>query len=72
MACLDKNETLREELRAVEDKDAKKSKYFDPMTADPCLSECRAQFYFVYKKLNRYFTTDKGFLIESSHKYSLQ
>ena len=48
---------------------AKKSKYFDPHQSDPCLSECRAQFYFVYKRINRYLVEDKGLYIEKSESF---
>ena len=36
------------------------------MSSDPCLTECRTQFYFVYRRLNKYFADDYGFYIENS------
>jgi len=48
-----------------------KTRYFDPMASDPCVSECRAQFYFIFKRTTRYFTDDKGFLVESAGEYIL-
>ena len=53
-------------LKEIEkEKEAGQSdRYFDPMASDPCLSECRAQFYFVFKKVNNYFVNDNGFYVE--------
>ena len=69
--CLSNNKQLKKDVEEHADKDSKKSKYFDPMTGDPCLSQCRSQFYFMYKRMNNYFSEDKGFYIESAHKISL-
>jgi hypothetical protein len=64
--CLSSNPALAKELRDSADETVKgqKTKYFDPMSSDPCLSECRAQFYFVYKRINKYMVEDRGFYIE--------
>ena len=36
------------------------------MSTDPCLKECRHVFYYVTKKVNKYFVDDKGFYIEGA------
>lgn len=46
-----------------------KTKYFDPMSSDPCLSQCRAQFYFVFKRVNKYLVEERGLYIEQSLDY---
>ena len=67
-SCLDKNPDLVKELNDIADetKAGQRTRYFDPMQSDACLSECRAQFYFVFKRINQYFTEENGFYIESS------
>ena len=42
--CIAKNETLRKDLADIADeqKAGQRTRYFDPMTSDPCLSTCRA------------------------------
>ena len=71
--CLDKNAELRKDLAdmADEQKAGQRTRYFDPMTSDPCLSTCRAQFYFVYKRMNQYFTEENGFYLESAKDFPL-
>ena len=68
--CLEGNPTLAKEIKDSEAKDSMKSKYYDPMTADPCLQTCRTQFYYLFKSVNKYLQNDKGFYTESAHKYS--
>ena len=50
--CLETNAELRKDLEDMQDeqKAGQRTRYFDPMTSDPCLSGCRAQFYFVFKR----------------------
>lgn len=69
--CLEKNVELRKDLAdmADEQKAGQRTRYFDPMTSDPCMSGCRAQFYFVFKRVNQYFTEESGFYIEQSKDY---
>ena len=64
--CLAANPGLAKEIRDATDETVKgqRTKYFDPMSSDPCLSECRSQFYFVYKRINKYLVEDRGFYIE--------
>ena len=71
--CLEKNSELKKELQDVaeEKKAGQRTRYFDPMTSDPCLSQCRAQFYFIFKRTNQYFTDDHGFYIESAKDFQL-
>ena len=66
--CLDSNPELVKELQDMEDetKAGQRTRYFDPMQSDACLSECRAQFYFVFKRVNQYFAEENGFYIEST------
>ena len=72
-SCLAKNPTLKKEIDEILDerKKGQRTRYFDPMNSDACLSECRAQFYFVFKRFNRYLEQDNGFYIESSAKFDL-
>ena len=72
-SCLDSNDELRKEIADIEDekKAGQRTRYFDPMTSDSCLSECRAQFYFVFKRVNRYFGEENGFYVESASDYPL-
>ena len=71
--CLEKNAELRKEIADMEDerKAGQRTRYFDPMTSDPCMSGCRAQFYFVYRRLNNYFGEENGFYIESTKDHPL-
>ena len=56
---------------ADEQKAGQRTRYFDPMTSDPCLSECRAQFYFIFKRMNSYFAEDLGFYVESTADFPI-
>ena len=71
--CLVNNATLAKEVEDSQQTTIKgqKTKYFDPMSSDPCLSECRAQFYFVYRRVNKYLVEDRGLYIEQCADYSL-
>ena len=72
--CLETNHELRKELADQEEnkKAGQRTKYFDPMTSDPCLSGCRAQFYYVFKRVNQYFEDESGFYLESIADYPLE
>lgn len=72
-SCIEENATLRQELADIEDeaKAGQKTRYFDPMTSDPCLSQCRAQFYFIFKRVNQYFGEENGFYVESTAMYPI-
>ena len=71
--CLDQNSQLRQDLSDMEDdaKAGQRTRYFDPMTSDPCLSQCRAQFYFLFKRINVYFGEDHGFYVESASNFPI-
>ena len=66
--CLAKNPELVLELKQVDaEREAGSSaRYFDPQNSDPCLSECRAQFYFIFRKTNEYYVKEKGLYIEQA------
>ena len=70
--CLQGNPRLIQELKEVEkERDAGQSaRYFDPQASDPCLTECRAQFYFVFRKVNEYYVKDRGFYVEQASAMS--
>jgi len=67
------NPALAKELRDAVDETVKgqKTKYFDPMSSDPCLSECRSQFYFIYKRINKYLVEDRGFYAEGCKSWPI-
>ena len=65
-ACLAKEPELERELRRREEK--KGNEYFSPMYTNPCLTQCRNNFYFTYKRIGKYFSSeeDRGFMVEST------
>ena len=64
-ACIDSNPDLKKAIQDAQQEDSQKTKYFDPMAGDSCLSDCRAQFYYIYKRTNKYLTEDHGLYIEA-------
>ena len=59
--CFSGNPQLQKQ---VEDNAEKPSSMFDPVSTDPCMKDCRAKFYHIFRNLNRYFADDKGFYVE--------
>lgn len=71
--CLAANPRLVKELKDMNDETVKgqRTRYFDPLLTDPCVTECRGQFYFVLKRTTSYFVEDSGFLIENAINHKL-
>ena len=72
--CLDANKQLAKDIADMYEDGVQKqkTKYFDPHANDPCLTECRMQYYFILKRVNRYLVDDKGFYIEKAHNFDIQ
>lgn len=69
--CLSKNDQLRKDVEDLsrEKRAGQKTKYFNPHSSDKCLSKCRSQFYFVFKRTNKYFFEDNGYYVEMTKNY---
>jgi hypothetical protein len=66
--CLAKEPQLERELRRREEKQGASNEYYSPIYTNICLTACRNNFYFTYKRLGRYFSSeeDRGFMVEST------
>lgn len=64
--CIAKNNVLKADIEDLkrERNESHKTRYFDPHSSDKCLSQCRAQFYFVFKRVNKYYLEDFGLYVE--------
>jgi hypothetical protein len=58
---------MAKEQQKKKDNQTQSSEYFNPIYTNPCLTECRNQFYFSFKRVSKYFSSEgRGFYIESS------
>ena len=65
--CLAKDPEMASEILKRKENQTQSTEYFNPIYTNPCLTECRSQFYFTFKRLTKYFSIEgKGFYIESS------
>ena len=66
-ACLAADPEMAKELQKRKENQTQSTEYFNPMYTNTCLTECRNQFYFTFKRVSRYFGSEgRGFYIESS------
>ena len=66
--CLEKDPELAKDLQKRAENQNKSTEYYNPMYGSTCLSNCRNQFYFTFKRVTKYFSSeeDRGFFLESS------
>ncbi|CDW73146.1 UNKNOWN [Stylonychia lemnae] len=67
--CFDKDPQLKREYEIRQEQQGKKSEFFNAMSTNMCLTQCRQHFYFTFKRTSNYFSDKKGFYIESSKDY---
>jgi hypothetical protein len=66
--CLELDPDLAKELQRRIDNQGQSNEYFSPIYTNRCLTDCRSQFYFTFKRVSRYFGKtgeDRGFYVES-------